>query len=418
MLMTVLNRIGIVQEIRPMRCDTLSPYHTVSAITRAKNGSALTSAGIDLDPKVAIRKAFSEALERYCLANRPTNLVRALRSKLPGESLSLNSLGLFTKDQYLSPGFPYQPCTENKEYEWCQGIDLATGEPMWVPADLVWLHCPDRISAGVSTGAASHCTREDAIVAGLLEVIERDGLTIVWESRATTPKINVHAEWQFEETKQLAQHIEQMGHKVILRDITTDIGIPTVLTIIQNQRETLPAMAVGAAAGKSFAAASVHATREAFLTWMWMYDEHKRRNVCLEDALRLAELPDALMWQAFLYGFDEMLPEAKFLFADADHSLNPEHLMLNANKIETDALIKLVVKAGYRPIVVDIAQWSLPSCGVPVFKVIVPGLVPLSIGRHCRHLANTRIYKTPASMASWQFRGPLQITKSPPIPLP
>jgi ribosomal protein S12 methylthiotransferase accessory factor len=65
--------------------------------------------------------------------------------------------------------------TDQTVQEWLPGRHLATGETCWLPASAFWIGEP-QLTAFTSNGLASGNTRDEAIVHGLLEVLERDAI--------------------------------------------------------------------------------------------------------------------------------------------------------------------------------------------------------------------------------------------------
>ncbi len=414
----MFGRYGLIEKLRPVRTDPTLSYHTASTFGYTASGTPFAAAGIDLDLETALRKAISEALERYCLANRPRKLLRCRESQLLGPRLGFEGVGLFTSCQYRTAGFPYRPWDGTSLYDWCSGTDLHTGAEVSVPADLVWLHTSDQITAGVSTGSAAHVSRNLAILSGLYEVVERDALTIVWETRARTPSLDPFSSWQFAETRELAEQLAEMQHFLILRNITTSLAIPAVVAVIWNDRGQIPCLTIGAAAGPDLAAAAVRAAREAFLSWAWMRDEHARRSVSLTEAMKFADESDDMMWQAYLYGFPNMLGAAEHLLNDAEvPKISPSHSPLSTGRGELQTCLDRLADAGYRCVAVDLWGKGLSTPCLHAVKVVVPGLVPLSIGKRCRHLENPRLSSEPKKM-SWPHAPPQSAERYSPIPLP
>ena len=85
-------------------------------------------------------------------------------------------------------------------------------------------------SSGLSAGAAL----EDAILQGLFEVIEHDAWCIGQSNKTKLPIID-YSTVKKESTKRLIQDIKNNGFKIISRDYTTDIGIPTIRTWIVDE---------------------------------------------------------------------------------------------------------------------------------------------------------------------------------------
>jgi ribosomal protein S12 methylthiotransferase accessory factor len=103
---------------------------------------------------------------------------------------------LFDAAQYAAPGFDFVPFDEDIWLGWIEGCDLVTGDPVWVPAQLVLMYYkphPDEPMIGYATtaGLAFQTSRLRAILHGLFEVIERDALNIRWYSKLAPPRVAV-----------------------------------------------------------------------------------------------------------------------------------------------------------------------------------------------------------------------------------
>lgn len=91
---------------------------------------------------------------------------------------------LFSEEQYQLEGFPFAALTEDTVCRWACCRRYPTGEPVWVPEEMVYLlprhGACQRIVAGYSTGLS--CGRHDnpVLLRGVQEVIERDALVGSW----------------------------------------------------------------------------------------------------------------------------------------------------------------------------------------------------------------------------------------------
>ncbi|MFD9334988.1 YcaO-like family protein [Streptomyces sp. NPDC060028] len=147
------------------------------------------------DPDAVLGAALGEAAERYCGNLVPGGLVRASYQHLRGQgtrALDPESLALYGAEQYADAGFPLTALTRDLEVEWAEGIDLADGAPVLVPASLVWVSYVSadveqrgpRTNPVIQAGLAAGATWEDACLGALGEVVERDAMTIGWHGRA------------------------------------------------------------------------------------------------------------------------------------------------------------------------------------------------------------------------------------------
>src|SRR5262249_27328951 len=91
---------------------------------------------------------------------------------------------LFHPEQYATEGFPLRPLTPDTACRWVCCREAATGAPVWVPEEMVFLtprqgECQQHIH-GLSTGLSSGRVGDPVLLRGAQEVIERDALVGGW----------------------------------------------------------------------------------------------------------------------------------------------------------------------------------------------------------------------------------------------
>jgi ribosomal protein S12 methylthiotransferase accessory factor YcaO len=82
------------------------------------------------------------------------------------------------------PGlWPFTPYDDDRELTWVEGEALTDRQPVWIPASFVRLTArgePGALVEGSSTGTAAGANADEATVAALLELIERDAVMAAW----------------------------------------------------------------------------------------------------------------------------------------------------------------------------------------------------------------------------------------------
>lgn len=397
---------------------------SVLAETRLSKGRRVTGCGAAESLESARVKAVGELVERYCLQNPPPHLALSRASQLRGKRLCAGDLPSFTAEQLATPQFPLVALDEERPRPWVQAESLLTRERVWVPARLVWLSVPEPgprpFCYPTSTGAACHIHLEDALLSGLLEVVERDALTLVWESRAITPLLDPGAAWMHAEVGRLWAQLRRLGLELLLRDISTDTGLPTVLAVIRDQQGRRPALAIGSATRLCVSLACRDAVFEACQSWNWMREEHGQRGLSLQEAWDAAARPIEMRDHAYLYGFEEMAIHAAHLLERhvlANLDGRPVHRRAGDACSALEQAVAKLAAVGFEPLWVDITTPELRALGFFVIRILVAGLVPMSVGRWCRHLANPRIREVPERLG-WKHAGPLPVLEGQPHPLP
>ncbi|MGH2942017.1 MAG: YcaO-like family protein [Solirubrobacteraceae bacterium] len=142
------------------------------------------------DEEAARCAALGEAVERYCGNLVPMGLMVASYEQLVahGEpAIDPSTLALFSAEQHASDGFPYEPFTGELRVHWTEGRDLVTGRPCRMPASLVYPsyascteHGAPRTNPVPYAGLAAARSRSAALLAAMLELLERDAVTLAW----------------------------------------------------------------------------------------------------------------------------------------------------------------------------------------------------------------------------------------------
>ena len=198
---TNLDRIGIpvFSSIRPM----------------ADRGAISVYNGKGATPTEAKVSAMMEGLERYSAEVRDRELTIACFSE-SGQT-ALNPVGSDLARRRRG----------GCEIPWIPGWDIMNDEEILVPANAVFHPLPSdykRLFRTNTSGLASGNEIEEAIFHGLAEVIERDAWALVEATRNTGPLISDVGD---DLARSLLDKFAAAEVDVYLRDITSDIGIPT-----------------------------------------------------------------------------------------------------------------------------------------------------------------------------------------------
>jgi len=137
----------------------------------------------------------------------------------------------------LSPEAAFVPA---KKIEWVWGYSLTRSQPVLVPANLVFFpYEADQnekiISWTDSNGLASGNNLEEAMLHGILEVVERDAAVISEYNRL--PQAEIRTEGFPVEVLHLLERLAAREYACSFRAVPTDIPIPTVAAYLQKEKE-------------------------------------------------------------------------------------------------------------------------------------------------------------------------------------
>lgn len=212
--------------------------------------------GADFEPKIAVLKAISEAIERSTFATyRRADLKFAKPSELRGEVLYPSKFRYFLPQQLARPRFAGFRCGDDMSYGWVKGMDWFRNKPVWIPAQIIYwnysFHDEPRIWNPITSGAAAGLSFYQAFANAILELIERDGFLIRWIHQMTPRRIDcdrlLKEQLLDTDLRHVLESLRFCGLELHLLDTRLDFDIPTVASVIIDRSGILPTVSVGGA---------------------------------------------------------------------------------------------------------------------------------------------------------------------------
>lgn len=343
--------------------------------------------------------AVGETVERYSAAYIAPGRTRlSAWNDLEGPALDPHEVALFSEEQYGDPDFPFRPFTRQTPVRWVEGYDLRRECPAWVPAQACFLNSrvefgEERVIYSTSNGLAAGPTRAEATASGLLELVERDPLMIVWHGGLSMPLLNVREDPELGPL--LRRHFDPAGLRYDAVDLSDVLGIPTVLGVVRNAHSDVGALALGAAARPTLRDAAVEALLEAFQTRTW----------CKSEQLSRPRVPDGADLDRAITSFDDHVR----YYGERDRAALADFLTASTerrdldsvpplNGATPDALVSDVLSRLPDHIdayAVDLTSPDIAEAGLSVVKVYSPQLQPLDVGWRTRLLGGKRLYEEP-----------------------
>lgn len=323
----------------------------------------------------ARRIAVFEAAERYSLLNprRAGRVVTSARA-LGASALPLGAVARCSSAELRRPGCPVVTPDLDGDMRWTEGLELTTGSTRWVPEVMVGLgraQTPaERFWLGVSTGAAIHQTMAEAVLNGLLEVIERDALSVAWLRKLRLPLLDPRV--VAGPAAEAVSWYESRGLRLRLFDATTDLAVPTVYCVLEAPDDPRLSQVVACSTGFDLPDTVLKAVLEA----------GGLRNALLaaRPPRRYRDFVDPTHGAAFM-GHPARRPAFRFLLDELAH--RPRSAPA-AREFATpvDALtyvLELMAAGGHEVYVVDLTPRELASLGLFAARVVVPTLQPMSL---------------------------------------
>lgn len=368
---------GYMQETHRTRSpeETLTAVHdlvSVAGITRIADITGLDRLGIPVfscirpdaaegsisvyngkgATEIAARvSAIMEGIERYSSEMHDRRPVIAPYEQIRSESAALHP------DQLILP----ENTDISNPIPWTTAYDIVKNQEIMVPAHAVY-HPVPRIMGPLfrtsTNGIASGNRYEEAVFHGLCEVIERDAWSLAEASNQGGPVIGSITDHTI---ISLMKRFGDAGVEVTLRDISSDIGLPTVAAVADDvtlRDPTLLCIGMGTHAVPEIAilralteaaqsrVTQIHGAREDTL------EGHRKRQI----------------------GYDRMKRINKKWFANSQEIAMAEMYAFRSDDFQDDIryTIGQLQAAGLNQVIVS--DLTRPEIGIPVVRVVVPGL--------------------------------------------
>jgi ribosomal protein S12 methylthiotransferase accessory factor len=402
---TLLSPItGVARSVRAIGVEGCDSIHVYSANHAHHHGRASLvdlweegrdhSGGkgwTDLDARVS---ALCESLERVSSVHRGSEPSRMARlSELGSVAVPPGDLMNFSADQLAGRevwneqhGGGFQWISEpyaDEPIEWSAVRSLRTDQVRWVPSAFIYYGQAGegvRFCGGDSNGLASGNCLEEALLQGLLELVERDAVALWWYNRVSRPEIPLPVledSW----IADVEAHYRTLGRSLWALDVTTDVGIPVVVGVS------------ALSGGDVIFGFGAHLDARMALRRALTEVNQMLTSAVLEPGEREARLgrdyPAALeWWEHHTLDTDPYLKPA---------SGSPSRLLRNREGSTSDDLlddvldcVSKVASVGCDVLVHDLTR---PDVSFPVVKVVAPGL------RHFwRRLGPGRLYDVPVRL--------------------
>jgi ribosomal protein S12 methylthiotransferase accessory factor len=341
--------------------------------------------------------AIGEALERYSGSYVPhERIVLASAAALGVEAVEPARFALFSAEQYAHPGFPFRPFRLDTPVGWVEGFSVPDGRRAYLPAQLVfmpWKRCsPDEVRVGhaTSSGLACAATVEEAILAGVLELVERDAFMLAWHNRLSLPLLDWDGD---EELVRLdRRYFAPSGLRYSAVDLSVFLDVPTVLGVVHGPPGRLGALGVGAASAPRVGEAWRKALAEAFSVRRWVADR------ALEEPERLGRPPATIETfddHTLHYADEGRAQRAAFLDgSDGRREVADVHPLDGENVLELiEAVCERLAAHGASAYAVDVTSPDVAAAGLSVVHVLAPELCQLDVVEGARFLGGRRLYE-------------------------
>ena len=287
-----------------------------------------------------------------------------------------------------------------EKIRWIQGLSLGDGKSVYLP--LVWVYItPPAIKAErfwkpISTGCAANESYEAALLSAILEVVERDALSITWLQRLPIPIIELEdPAVALGELWEAYQHSSK-ALRVVFFDATTDLGLPVVYGLRVSSRDKRLHTVVSCSSSLDPAAACRKVMLEVASCSAWL-----RRTgdipAQVEDFNLLYHGASYMAREEQAHAFDFLLNSRARIQLGNVAAKSPVPPSLDSRAALT-MVVRRLTEFGYSVYAADLSTDEALSVGMRIVRVVIPGLMPFSWTQRARYLGHPRLYQAPAAM--------------------
>ncbi|MGW1542075.1 TOMM precursor leader peptide-binding protein [Streptomyces sp. NPDC002309] len=336
--------------------------------------------------------AFLEGLERYAGTHRRrgTQLLTASYTSLGEDALNPADCGFYAPETYRDDPM-VDPFDADRPIPWVWGYSLRDHRQLLVPARLVHYSAglaADNFVFECSNGCAIGSCLEEAVLGGLLELIERDAFLLAWYGGTRLTEIDL-ATVGDPTVRAMIDRAGLQGYDVHAFDNRVDLAVP-VVTGLAVRRDGGPGLySFGAGASLDPASALEGALSEVLTYIPHLPGQVRERQGELEamadDFTKVLHLKD----HAQLYGLPAMAahvtpyhePREVLPMADVYASWEASGRPRTGDLADDVALCRdELARAGHDVIVVDQTTPEQSRMGLRTVCVLAPGLLPIDFG--------------------------------------
>ena len=351
-----------------------------------------TAGGAHVSRAASRAAALGEAVERYSgTATSNADRPRVTAESLGDAAVDPTLFTFFRPEQLATPGFPFVPFTAQTPVRWVAGFRVPTCEPALLPAQLVFLGSPPTdeplVAYATSSGLACGGTLEEAILSGLLELVERDGFMIVWANRLSLPLLDWAGDPVLERIERL--YLAPSGLRFAAVDASCFFGIPAVLGVVHGPDGDAGRLGLGGAAAVTIQEAVRKALTEAF----WVQQGSRdlaRAAAAVPRADEIRDFDDHLLFHSDP-AKDEL---TAFLDASDERRSTREVPPLEGDDVREliEAAAAKLSAHGVSLYAADVTTPDIRDVGLSVARVVSPELCPLDVIHLARFLGPRRLF--------------------------
>lgn len=399
-IINILKQEGIVTSFfHEAYCRPDEPRFYMTRILingKQRTGYAGTSSDL-LDRDTTVWPAIGEAIERWSMDNfraKDSECCYSSYETLTKPKLNITKVVGFSSElrSKKHPRFNLEYDVDTS-FRWMSAQSLTKNQTIYAPLQLFSNHhiitnaskiegngSEPLLRPPVSTGLATGQSKEDAVLRGLLEVIERDAFMIHWLNMLPSDQIDITTipDSRFRKVEEIQ---DRHNLEVYLLYLQTDVPVHTVMSLVIDRTGVGPAVMVGASSDFDLADAAYGAVLEtlAFRSSVRNSMETNLPGMDFSDQSSIGHKDRILYWCQ-----KEKIPEIEFWTKGSIRHFKEFKQFSNTTdnlKLKLKTLTCFFKDNNYEVVYKEIINAKLKQKlkGLSVVKVVIPEFQPLSL---------------------------------------
>ncbi|EGQ1665009.1 YcaO-like family protein [Staphylococcus pseudintermedius] len=348
------------------------------------NTPDMYGAGTGKNCEEAEKYANFEALERIANSINCRNEIVETYNNLKRNKVDLDKFPMISKKEYSMN----TKLDKNQLIDWVECVDIINKELKMIPSSYVYLYNSelfqgDKITNPISTGAALHENYNKAIINGIYEVIERDGIALTWLIKKTNGNVN-HL---FTEDERMLFSSEFLG-EVNYYDVSTVKGIITICAHAKAYYSDKVSNTLMFATDVNFDSIKKKLKKE-LISVMFSFNNKKKFNKDI-DYNNFVSVDENGLYMAHDFNdkyfrfFDEQ-EKGNIEMEPLDNAITPDKELTN--------LLNILRTNDMDVYCVDITCREVKKNNYKAIKIVIPQLQPISFVHKSRYLESERLKK-------------------------
>ena len=363
----------------------------------------------------AMWRAIGEGVERTLWRHHDffsEKKIKKTYTDVTRNSLNIHDLAGFSEEQKNK--YDFLRFSENTLFEWIPTIDLLQNKTVFAPLQLfsaLYAHHNVRKTSSdtntskepllrwcITTGLATGRSLNEALVAGILEIIERDAFMISYLNKISVPRIDLNIlSSQDEEIRFVLEKFKKYNLEVHVVSLLTDFPVSVNLAFIIDRTGKSPFIGFGASADFSLKRSVLSAITEAHYVRLGVRRIYHQKLVDLgqvgreERLIYWAQKKDTSSFDFLMNGKvvqPELTRDFSFEKKNSFRYTNEDFLLLTTE----------LRKKGLKTYYAELSPKNLKKFGLYTVNVSIPKLQPLHLEERVPYFGGERLTSIPTEL--------------------